>query len=36
MYYKFPAGNKGVYEAEDLLNDIRNKFSGWDPEAPEL
>jgi hypothetical protein len=26
MYYKFPDGNKGVYNGEDISNDIRNSF----------
>lgn len=36
MYYKFPDGNKGVYQGEDLLNDIHNTFRDSDPEDPEL
>jgi hypothetical protein len=30
MYYKFPDGNKGVYEGEDLSNDIHNTFEERD------
>lgn len=26
MYYKFPDGNKGIYQGENLINDIHNTF----------
>lgn len=38
MYYKFPDGNKGVYQGEDLSEDIKNTFDAieQDPEVPDL
>lgn len=36
MYYKFPDGNKGVYEGQDISNDIHNRLVILNDENPEL
>ena len=36
MYYKFPDGNKGVYEDQDISNNIHNRLDVWNDENPEL
>lgn len=36
MYYKFPDGNKGVFEGQDISNDIINRLDVPNDENPEL
>jgi recombination protein RecA len=36
MYYKFPDGNKGVYDGQDISNDIINRLDISNDENPEL
>lgn len=36
MYYKFPDGNKGVYDGQDISNDIINRLDIPYDENPEL
>lgn len=36
MFYKFPDGNKGVYEGQDISNDIRNRMDVPKDENPEF
>lgn len=36
MYYKFPDGNKGVFQGQDISNDIRNRLDVPKDENPEF
>jgi hypothetical protein len=36
MYYKFPDGNKGVYDGQDISNDIINRLDIPNDENPEF
>jgi LAGLIDADG DNA endonuclease family len=36
MYYKFPDGNKGVYQGQDILNDIINRLDYPNDENPDF